>query len=431
MIDVRRSKLLTRMIHILVICPYCPYPPDHGGSLCVYGRLAGLSDQFVFHLVCPPPPSQHCPSEAQRALGQHCRTVRFYERLHPRVSALPATIRGLLYGLSPRPAPLLHALGQDVEEVCAEIATLFPIQVVSLEHSYSYGLVDSLLNGKHAALFKDSVVCACEQNVEYHIWRDAARDPLARGSYRIIAAWEAAKMLRYTRNVYNHLDRAICISSADRDELLRETKLKNISAGRVVIAESSPRKTKFSRDMQVIFCSTVGYFPNRDGLVWLYREVWPLVRREQPTARLVVTGHPDKSITAVVKSDPSIELTGFLPKNSLTKRMIESSVFVSPIRLGSGIKLKNVMALSYGLPIVATSKSMQGIPVQDRRDAWLADDPVLFAEGVVTFLRSEATQRTYSENAHKFFQNNYTRAAAADDWCRFYEPDATKDHHGR
>ena len=116
----------------------------------------------------------------------------------------------------------------------------------------------------------------------------------------------------------------------------------------------------------------------------------------------MVTGRPDKHVNAILGSDPSVTLTGFLPIDVLFKRMIESSVFVSPIRLGSGIKLKNIMALSYGMPIVATSKSMQGIPLQDRRDAWLADDPALFAEGIVTMLRSEEAQKSYSEKGTTF-----------------------------
>lgn len=415
------------MKHILVVCPYCPYPPDHGGSLCLYSRLAALSNQFAFHLVCPPPPSRSSRGEARAALTQYCCTVDFYELAHPRASTLPATVRALLHSFSSQPAPLLHALGRNVEETCREIAIRFPIHLISLEHSYSYGLVHSLFHGKDAALFKDSVVCACEQNVEHQVWEDAARDPLARRSYRVLAARESAKMLRYTRGVYAHLDRAICISSADRDELESQTGLKRIFTGRIILPEATERKTQFVQNMQVIFSSTVGYFPNRDGLVWLYREVWPLVRRKEPAARLIVTGHPDKCVTALLGSDPSTEITGFLSKDVLTQRMIESSVFVSPIRLGSGIKLKNIMALSYGVPIVATTKSMQGIPLQDRRDAWLADDPALFAEGIVTLLRNAEKQREYADNAYRFFESNYTKAAAADEWRRFYELDRTED----
>ena len=234
--------------------------------LCISSRLSAATESRI---------SERRPSGTRATLshGPFLRAQARWSVCAPRHSSRP-----LYYAFSTRPAALLQALGRDIKKFARKLRRSFPIYTVSLEHSYTYGLIGGLLRGKHAALFKNSVFCACEQNVECYIWRDAARDPLARRSYRLLAAREAAKMLRYTRHVYAHLDRAICISSADRDELRALTGCEQIFTGRIVIPEPTERKTQFVRNLQVIFSSTVGYFPNRDGLVWLYREVWPLVR---------------------------------------------------------------------------------------------------------------------------------------------------------
>ncbi len=228
-------------------------------------------------------------------------------------------------------------------------------------------------------------------------------------------------MTRYTRQVYSDLDSAICISASDRDALRIETGCQKIFAGRVMIPPPTQRKARFAGNFNVIFSSTVGYFPNRDGLLWFHHHVWPRVISEIPAARLLVTGQPDKNLRTLLEHDRTVELTGFLPDNILQDRTIDSSVFVSPIRLGSGIKLKNITALAYGMPIVATSKSMLGIPVVDRTHVLLADEPADFANAVLTLLRDSELQRRLSENAVQFFHANYSAIVAGEDWVNFFQ----------
>jgi glycosyltransferase involved in cell wall biosynthesis len=128
--------------------------------------------------------------------------------------------------------------------------------------------------------------------------------------------------------------------------------------------------------------------PNRDGIVWFAREVWPLIRGEVPDATLAIAGSNVPNEVLSLGSIPGVEIVGFVP--DLTELFNRARVFVAPLRFGAGVSGKIGQSLARGLPVVTTRIGAEGMPLQDKEHALIADTPQDFAAAVVRLLRDDA-----------------------------------------
>jgi glycosyltransferase involved in cell wall biosynthesis len=94
---------------------------------------------------------------------------------------------------------------------------------------------------------------------------------------------------------------------------------------------------------------------NRSGLEWLVKEVWPLVIDEIPDARLRIYGTVS---TSELPLSDAIEVRG--PVHEVREAYSENQVAAVPLRFGSGLKIKLLEAMGYGIPAVATPVGAQG-----------------------------------------------------------------------
>jgi glycosyltransferase involved in cell wall biosynthesis len=85
------------------------------------------------------------------------------------------------------------------------------------------------------------------------------------------------------------------------------------------------------------------------------------------------------SITAL--ADEHVVVHGYV--EDIAPYMDGCRVSVAPLRYGAGVKGKVNMAMSYGLPVVATPVAVEGMHVVDGEDVLVAADPLAFADAVV------------------------------------------------
>lgn len=172
---------------------------------------------------------------------------------------------------------------------------------------------------------------------------------------------------------------------------------------------------------------------NVDALDWCIEDIWPLVRREVPTAELTAVGTAPEEVRKRFESTPGITIRGFV--NDIESLYAGVDVVVAPLRLGAGVKFKAIDALSRGVPLVATSVGMEGIG--DAEYAPLAhDDPAEFARRVVEVLRDPAAAREGSEAARAWARKRYghkqfRRRVAAIYGRAGSSPEALPTHDGR
>jgi glycosyltransferase involved in cell wall biosynthesis len=77
-------------------------------------------------------------------------------------------------------------------------------------------------------------------------------------------------------------------------------------------------------------------------------------------------------------------VTGEVP--DIRAHLAGASVFVCPVRLGSGLRVKLLEAMAAGVPIVSTTLGTDGIPVCNGEHLLVADTPEMMARGVELLL---------------------------------------------
>jgi glycosyltransferase involved in cell wall biosynthesis len=95
-----------------------------------------------------------------------------------------------------------------------------------------------------------------------------------------------------------------------------------------------------------------------------------------------------------------------------------ADVYVVPLRIGGGTRLKIFEAMSMAKAVVSTTVGAEGLPVTSGRDILLADEPATFADAVVRLIRDAGTRRPLESAARRLVVDQYDWSAVAQDFER-------------
>jgi hypothetical protein len=153
----------------------------------------------------------------------------------------------------------------------------------------------------------------------------------------------------------------------------REYGIENVATCRPALTRnfSRPAETVEKDQFNLVFTGSMDWLPNEDAIRWFTEEILPLVKREIPQVSLTVVGrNPFPSLVELSKKDESIIVTGRVP--DVRPFMEKASVYIVPIRIGGGTRLKIYEAMAMELPMVSTKIGAEGLPVRDGEEIFCA-----------------------------------------------------------
>lgn len=106
------------------------------------------------------------------------------------------------------------------------------------------------------------------------------------------------------------------------------------------------------------------------GIQDFIRDVWPLVRRRVPHGSLVLAGRGTERYSDTAAGIAGL---GYVQDDAAVLKV--ASIFVNPQRVGSGVKVKSVIAMAAGRALVSTSNGAAALPGVPGEDYYVADDP--------------------------------------------------------
>ncbi|TDR43115.1 GT2 family glycosyltransferase [Tahibacter aquaticus] len=168
-------------------------------------------------------------------------------------------------------------------------------------------------------------------------------------------------------------------------------------------------RTAFAERKDLLFVGSFQHPPNEDAMLWFARDIFPLVRTALPEVRLHVIGQPVPQALREFESEHFV-LHGFVA--DLEPFMDGCRISVAPLRYGAGVKGKVNMAMSYGLPVVATTAAVEGMHIQAGSDVLVATDASGFAEAIVRLYDDAALWQTLSANGLANVQRHFSFDAA-------------------
>lgn len=221
---------------------------------------------------------------------------------------------------------------------------------------------------------------------------------------------------RFESWMFNPYKHTVVVSQQDRDELaaLNPALPVEVIPNGVDTYHFRPRPLK--RIPALLFVGNYEYPPNVDAALRLATEIFPMVRRQIPGLRLWLVGNaPPPELQAL--ANDHIRVTGRVP--DVRPYLARAGVFVSPLRLGAGIKNKVLEALAMGCPVVATPLSVDGIAVRDGHDALIAEGKGM-VESILNLLSDDELRTRLSINGRQLIEARYSWGHVAERYEALY-----------
>jgi glycosyltransferase involved in cell wall biosynthesis len=230
---------------------------------------------------------------------------------------------------------------------------------------------------------------------------------------RTKAALEYLRALRYELRILRRFDQVQVCTAANRaylESFLPALGSKIEPGLRAGIDTEAYRFRSCGREpATMLFLGSFRHEPNRVALEWFIREILPVVRARSPEARLVVVGSDPPPPWAYGELSNAIELQGFV--EDVREPLSRYSVFVCPIRSGSGVRVKLLEAFASGIPTVSTRLGAEGLAGNDGEFCMLADEPEEFAAKIVQLLENPAKASELAARARAEVAANWDMAA--------------------
>jgi glycosyltransferase involved in cell wall biosynthesis len=170
----------------------------------------------------------------------------------------------------------------------------------------------------------------------------------------------------------------------------------------------------------LIFFGNLEYEPNHDGARWLATEVFPRVCEQIPHAKLLLVGNnPPADLQQIASgSGGAIEVTGRVP--DVRPYLEQAAIFVSPLRIGAGIKNKVLEAMAMARPMVISPLSADGIDLVKGKHAEFAESTEEMAQKIVALLQSPEHCQQMATANRTFIEQHFTWRRVADQYEALY-----------
>ena len=376
---------------ILFLSPTVPFPLTDGGRIRVFNLLKQIAVKNEVTLLALETQTTDADGVAElRQLGIQVHLV-------PNAPTLPRVSFGTLVKAFLKRQPITVAR-YDIPAYRQKFRELIAIQTFDLVHYEMFHIAQF-----HTETHLPGVLS--QQNVDSAIWRrlcSETTNPLYKFAY-----WtQQLAFQRYERVLSPKFDAVTCTSDIDAavfQQHCTENAIEIIPNG-VDITHYRPDFTT-EAPAHLIYIGSMDWYPNEDAVAFFADEVLPRIQEKVPdVAFSIVGGNPSARVQKLAERD-GIIVTGRVPE--IKPYFAEATVFVVPLRIGSGTRLKILEALAMGKAIVSTTVGAEGLDLKDSAEIFIADEPTAFADAVTRLLTDVQLRRRIGENGRSRVEQDY------------------------
>ena len=394
---------MSRRLRLLFVSSRYLFPADSGGKIRTVNILRGMKGgAFEITLASPLP------------AGAGTREPGETRDVCDRLVGWPGAARGALFQWS-RMRHLVSrlpvAVATDVSEagrraIARELEQRPDVLVVDFPHA--------------AVLAPPPYPCSSvmfTHNVEaeiFHRHAQIASNPLKRAIWRN----QAGKMQRYERELLPQFTAVVAVADRDREYFQRKYGVGNvlvIPTG-VDLGYFTYRESMELADGEggtVVFTGSMDWMANIDAIEFFMDAVWPAVSRARPRAQCVIVGRspPQALVERARTRRLNWEFTGFV--DDVRPFVQNAHVYVIPLRVGGGTRIKVYEAMAMGCPVVSTRIGVEGLPVERDRHFLEADSADAMAAAVLSLLDDFERRKRLSQQARRLVEENMSARRAA------------------
>ncbi len=385
---------------VLFLTPDLPYPPHQGAAIRSFNLIKNLAPRHEIHLL----------SFAQdRTTGDRVTPLLDY---CTSMGTVPAPRRSR----ARRALSVLFSSKPDMALRLPSPEFMNQLRIYVTRERFDYVQVEAIemaqygLAIKQMSLPSEPSIIFDDINAEYLLQRRAFEADRGRpnrwlGAIYSLIQWR--KLMRYEARACRQLDKVVVVSHADGEaleELVPGLQSAVVPNG-VDTTYYSPADGDRETDTTLVFTGKMDFRPNVDAVLWFGQEVLPLIRAEIPGVRFKVVGRNPHPRLRHLGEESDITLTGYV--DDVRPYIAQAGVYVVPLRVGGGTRLKILEAMSMGKAVVSTSLGCEGIEVTPDQDLVIADEPHVFAKSVVELIENRKRRRKLGLAARQLVESEH------------------------
>jgi len=393
-------------MRILFLTAELPEPAHAGGTLRTNGLMRAIHGAgHEIHVLSFATP-EHLGAHRE-ALAEFCARIEIVpppkrtmaQRLRDLLFTDKADMQGRFF------SPLYQqALVRLMSEVRYDL-----VQMESLEMTI-YGPVVRQYQ-PHTPLIYDSF------NAEFDLQRtiyEAERGRIQQLPGALYSRIQWRRLTRYERQVVETATHTLAVSDADAAAFRKLVPGRPVSVvpnGINFQQYATPDTTLDLGRNALVFTGSMSYRPNVDAALWFAGQVLQRIREVVPDVTFFIVGSRPHRRLSALREREHIHITGWVP--DVNPFLHAATVYIAPLRMGSGTRLKLLQAMAARRAIVSTDIGVQGLAVEDNVHLKLANDAGEFAQAVIDLLRDDELRANLGERAASYVAEHYDWSAIA------------------
>jgi sugar transferase (PEP-CTERM/EpsH1 system associated) len=387
---------------ILFVTARFPYPPFKGDQSIPFHRLKYMGDKHDISLL---------------TFYENKKELNYLEKIIPyckqvitiKKSSFRSLFNMLVFGLFSRlPFQVLYyqsrIFKQQLEKLIAENS--FDILHVYMLRTAEYGKNIQQSNMPKILELIDSMQMNFQRRLEKEKWPK-----------KWLFKLELKRLTKYEPEMVKNYDRSIVVSEKDKD-FINHDRVMTIPLG-IDTEEFHPGKNKLSTNKVIAFTGNMGYFPNKNAILWFLKNCWENIKKKVPGIQLIIAGkNPGPSIKKYNNGN-SMQVLGYV--DSVATVLQEARIAIAPLQSGSGMQFKILEAMACALPVVTTTIGLGTIPAVNKKSILVADDPNDFAQCCINLLTDDSLAEAIGKKAMQLVQQTFTWEKNIDILHRLYK----------
>ena len=348
-------------MRVLFVTEFVPLPLNTGGRIRTFHILKQAASRHLVTVI-----THGAPDEAKSLMDK--TGARVIGIPYPKCGRMRRVLGALTSLADDRPYAVVGAHDDSqLRKALAQVVSREEFDLVHLDH------LDAAV---YAPVLKRIPMLLDEHNFETRLLKRAAsktKNPILRWYLQ----GQAERLLHWEANICGACSIVTAVSKEDAKEIIKVSPNSQVHVvPNGVDTDFFHMEDRNPQPSSLVFVGSMDWIANVDAIEWFVGEILPLL----PNAHLTIVGRNPSLKVVRLADGKRVTVTGSVP--DVRPYMARAEVFVVPLRVGGGTRLKILEAFSVGIPVVSTAVGAEGLGVRHEEEILLGENAEAFATNI-------------------------------------------------
>ena len=265
-----------------------------------------------------------------------------------------------------------------------------------------------------------------EHNIEHTVYEGYVRRfPVV--FLRPLLYADVLKLILWEKKIWRKANHVVTVSKDDKrviSGVIDSAKITIVPNGvDLTFFPFTPKKHQLVDEPIFLFVGNFSWIQNQDAVRFLLSDLWPLIIRRYPKAKLRIVGRnmPHR----IRKNIKAKGVNLFEEVSEIRDEYVQSDILLAPIRIGGGTKFKILEAMASGVPVITTTQGAAGLDVSHGKELMIADSSEKMVEAVSLLLAQKGEREHMIKTARRCIEEHYSWERIAKILVKVWENVAT------